>query len=99
MPRVANNGEAVRQWYRTESDGSGTSTFDICNCCLIDFKAGNNMVEISRKLEPYNGDPEGDELEEGCHHPCYEESHERGEEYRCEVCDVTLREDDNGEAY
>ena len=93
MPRVANDGEAVEEWYRNETDGSGSSTHDICAECAEDLERALTV------LEPYNGDPKGDELREGCHHPCYEEMHERGEDYRCEVCNEILREADNGEAY
>ena len=94
MPRVANDGEDVTQWHRDiSSGGSGSSTFDICAACAEDLETA------LESLEPYNGDPKGDSLAEGCHHPCYEEMHEAGEDYRCEVCDKILREADNGEAY
>jgi hypothetical protein len=93
MPRVANNGDTVRIWYREEADGNGTSTHDICADCAEDPETARES------LEPYNGDPRGDELDEGCPHPCYEEMYQTGEDYRCEICNKILREVDNGEAY
>ena len=89
MPRVANGGKAVDNWHANESDGSGSSTFDLCLACAEDVETALQV------FEPYNGDPKGDELDEGCPHPCYEEAHQAGDDYRCEVCDKVLREADN----
>ena len=91
MPRVANEGEAVDVWYRIEGEpnGNGSSYWDICNACNEDPDRALNL------LEPYNGDPRGDRLGEVGFAPCYEDQHRMGEPKICEVCDATLREEDN----
>jgi len=91
MPRVANDGEAVDEWYRLEGerDGSGSSTFDLCRTCNQDPEHAFTV------LEPYNGDPKGDELPEVGVAPCYEDHYQMGEPISCDVCGSTLRRWDN----
>jgi hypothetical protein len=91
MPRVANEGEAVDQWYQTtgEPNGEGSSYWDLCNKCNEDPEHALTV------LEPYNGDPRGDELAEVGFAPCYEDSYQMGEPKTCEVCGEILRRWDN----
>ena len=91
MPRVANTGAAVVEWFEHfgEPNGIGTSTFDLCNSCNADR---DHALTV---LEPWAGDPKGDELETINFAPCYEQRHEQGEPAICEVCEAVLREVDN----
>ena len=91
MPRVANTGAAVADWfeYIGEPNGMGTSTFDICNSCNAD---PDHALTV---LEPYAGDPKGTELEEVGFAPCFEQRFEENEPATCEVCEAVLRAGDN----
>lgn len=91
MPRLANDGAAVNEWYRLEGErtGNGSSTYDLCTECADDPETA------LESLEPYNGDPKGDELTDGAPAPCYETEYEEGNGYPCEVCGVILRKCDN----
>ena len=91
MPRLANDGAAVDEWYRLEGerDGNGSSTFDLCQNCADSWEESLDV------LEPYNGDPKGDLLTDGCCAPCYEDLYQCGEPYECDCCGVVLRKVDN----
>ena len=54
MPRLANGGKAVAIWYE-QAGGNGSSTYDLCTECAEDPETA------LESLEPYNGDPKGDE--------------------------------------
>ena len=88
MPRLANDGAAVAEWYK-DAGGNGSSTWDFCRDCADCWE------ESLAGLTPYNGDPKGDELTDGGCAPCYETEYEEGNEYPCAVCGVVLRECDN----
>lgn len=91
MPRIANAGPVVDAWYDTESDGSGTSTWDVCRRCLKQIEK-KGLTAFADKLEPYNGDPMGTEIEDVECHPDYTED---CGQYECDCCGkvLTLRDD------
>lgn len=87
MPRIENIGDNVSKYC--EETGEGSSTFDICSCCAEILDIDPHAYDA--ELEPYNGDPRGDDgYEAGCVHPEYDE-----EDYICEICQEPLTSADD----
>ena len=87
MPRVENCGANVSAYC--EESGEGSSTYDLCSYCASELEDDPHAHDAV--LEPYNGDPHGDDGWDGdVEHPCYSE-----DDYRCEVCSSKLGRRDN----
>lgn len=89
MPRVCWDGKEVDDWMENESDGSGTSTFDICEDCFDNC----DTEEFAEKLQPYNGDPQSEEIiDAGIPEAIsmIEDRVHEGSPYECEVCGIKL---------
>lgn len=85
--RVENLGKNVSEYCR--STGNGSSTWDLCPNCASELDSDSHCFD--EKLIPYNaGEPMGDAGRGGdCGHPAYS-----GEDYKCEICNVELTDDD-----
>ena len=111
MPRVANSGDNVDEWY--EEVGEGTSTWDVCRECWRenerlgprDWERPDGKPIRSDAFQTYNGDPVGTSTAPTRSEPCYESgngfhNHSLGlydPPYTCECCNKTLRSEDHDE--
>lgn len=91
MPRVENMGEAVDEWCNRT--GNGSSTWDVCITCYEELDLENGTDLVNDKLEPYNGDPDGEMRGGNVEHPDFGD--DLCSDYRCMVCGKPLTEEDN----
>ena len=96
--RYENCGDAVSKWYETV--GEGTSTFDICDKCIVE-RGDELLTKGIGRVKPYNnnGEPVGDELGAGVERPPYTDGCMPEQHYgwtKCDACNVILVDRENG---
>ena len=94
--RYGNCGNAVDKWYETV--GEGTSTFDICDKCIVE-RGDELLTKGIGRVKPYGeNEPVGDELGAGVARPPYTNGCMPAMDswYKCAVCNVILVDREDG---
>jgi hypothetical protein len=94
--RYDNCGNAVDKWYETV--GEGTSTFDICDKCIVE-RGDELLTKGIGRVKPYGeNEPVGDELGSGVARPPYTNGCMPAMDswYKCAVCNVILVDREDG---
>ena len=94
--RYDNCGNAVDKWHETV--GEGTSTFDICDKCIVE-RGDELLTKGIGRVKPYGeNEPVGDELGAGVARPPYTNGCMPAMDswYKCAVCNVILVDREDG---